>query len=103
MMIYACNHNKQIFSLIIVILVYVIMWSALCFSDREEPMLEERLPDLLPQLRPYQLRAVYWMLQQEKRTCEASDEKIQSELFAPFSVAVTFLEKHSRMFYNPFK
>ncbi|XP_039128220.1 LOW QUALITY PROTEIN: E3 ubiquitin-protein ligase SHPRH [Dioscorea cayenensis subsp. rotundata] len=70
--------------------------------SKEEPMLEERLPDLLPQLRPYQLRAVYWMLQQEKRTCETSDEKIQSELFAPFSVAVTFLEKHSRMFYNPF-
>ncbi|KAK3026816.1 hypothetical protein RJ639_041888 [Escallonia herrerae] len=34
--------------------------------SKEEPMLENEMPDLLPKLRPYQLRAAYWMVQREK-------------------------------------
>ncbi|KAJ0969712.1 hypothetical protein J5N97_022589 [Dioscorea zingiberensis] len=35
----------------------------------EEPVLEDRLPDLLAQLRPYQLHAAYWMLQTRTMDC----------------------------------
>ncbi|KAJ0985365.1 hypothetical protein J5N97_003721 [Dioscorea zingiberensis] len=41
----------------------------------KEPVLEDRLPDLLAQLRPYQLHAAYWMLQQEKRASETSENE----------------------------
>ncbi|KAJ4978047.1 hypothetical protein NE237_008827 [Protea cynaroides] len=71
--------------------------------SKEEPMLEDELPDLLPELRPYQRRAAYWMVQREKKASESMCEKDQNSNFcSPLSVPVDFLDTHMRMFYNPF-
>ncbi|KAK1270856.1 hypothetical protein QJS04_geneDACA005805 [Acorus gramineus] len=69
--------------------------------SKGEPILQDELPDLLPQLRPYQLRAAYWMVQRERGNSETSIEKIRSQSF-PFCVPVTFLGTHTEMYYNPF-
>ncbi|XP_055828610.1 uncharacterized protein LOC129896695 isoform X3 [Solanum dulcamara] len=45
--------------------------------SKEEPMLDDDLPGLLPKLRPYQRRAAYWMVQREKRN---SDDSLQSKI-----------------------
>lgn len=66
-------------------------------------MLDEKLPELLPCLRSYQLRAAYWMIQREKATDENSGQEGARQLSAPYSVPVVFLDKSSKMFYNPFK
>lgn len=71
--------------------------------DREEPMLEDEFPELLLQLRPYQRRAAYWMVQREKGTLKASVERTPNQFISPFCVPVDFLDRHSRMFYNPFR
>ncbi|XP_058110678.1 uncharacterized protein LOC131253624 isoform X2 [Magnolia sinica] len=70
--------------------------------SKGEPMLEDELPDLLPQLRPYQRRASYWMLQRERGTLEAPSKRNQDQFFSPLCVPMDFLDLHSRMFYNPF-
>ncbi|KAJ8624598.1 hypothetical protein MRB53_033128 [Persea americana] len=70
--------------------------------SKEEPMLEDEFPELLLQLRPYQRRAAYWMVQREKGTLKASVERTPNQLISPFCVPVDFLDRHSRMFYNPF-
>ncbi|WOK95874.1 hypothetical protein Cni_G04581 [Canna indica] len=70
--------------------------------SREEPMLDEELPDLLPCLRPYQRRAAYWMVQREKAANRTSDEKLPVQQSSPYSVPVVFLDESSKMFYNPF-
>ncbi|XP_008782680.2 E3 ubiquitin-protein ligase SHPRH isoform X1 [Phoenix dactylifera] len=70
--------------------------------SKEEQMLEDELPDLLPRLRPYQRRAAYWMVQREKGITKSSGNNIQYQLSSPCNVPVIFLDKNSRMFYNPF-
>ncbi|CAN6200289.1 unnamed protein product [Urochloa humidicola] len=60
--------------------------------------LEGDLPDLVPQLRPYQLRAAHWMVQREKGNT-ISQGYVNS---APYCVPIDFIHKNSRMFYNPF-
>jgi len=60
--------------------------------------LEVGLPDLVPQLRPYQLRAAHWMVQREKGNI-LHHEYVNS---APYCVPIDFIHKNSRMFYNPF-
>nr|TKW36527.1 hypothetical protein SEVIR_2G446300v2 [Setaria viridis] len=60
--------------------------------------LEGGLPDLIPQLRPYQLRAAHWMVQREKGNT-LHQEYVNS---APYCVPIDFIHKNSRMFYNPF-
>lgn len=62
-------------------------------------MLDNMPPDLIPQLRPYQRRAAYWMVHQEKRFSKTFEE---IAVFSPLCVPVTFLDRNSRMFYNPF-
>lgn len=69
---------------------------------RDEPMLEDELPELVPQLRPYQRRAAYWMIQRERGLLISSEKVIDNQFFSPFRVPVTFLDGNSRMFYNPF-
>ncbi|KAJ4793189.1 E3 ubiquitin-protein ligase SHPRH [Rhynchospora pubera] len=64
--------------------------------SREEPMLETKLTDLIPDLRPYQKRAAYWMVQREK------ENKLRDKLSTPYSVPIDFVNTYSRMFYNPF-
>ncbi|KAK9159338.1 hypothetical protein Scep_005912 [Stephania cephalantha] len=68
-----------------------------------EAELENELPDLLPDLRPYQRRAAYWMVSREKGASDCSGERRDHNLsYRPFSVPVDFLNRNSRMFYNPF-
>ncbi|XP_077216092.1 RING-finger, DEAD-like helicase, PHD and SNF2 domain-containing protein [Tasmannia lanceolata] len=68
--------------------------------SKDEPMLEDKYPDLLPQLRPYQRRAAYWMVQRERGTPEALGRTDQ--FYSPLCVTLDFLDMHSQMFYNPF-
>lgn len=70
---------------------------------RSAPMLDNDISDLLPVLRPYQRRAAFWMLQQEKRDSEDSGEEHRSQFFSPLCMPVTFLDSSSTMFYNPFR
>ncbi|XP_021309524.1 E3 ubiquitin-protein ligase SHPRH isoform X2 [Sorghum bicolor] len=60
--------------------------------------LKEDLPDLVPQLRPYQLRAAHWMVQREKGNTPHQGYANS----APYCVPIDFIHKNSRMFYNPF-
>ncbi|CAI0457309.1 unnamed protein product [Linum tenue] len=64
-----------------------------------EKMLEDELPDLLPVLRPYQRRAAFWMVHREK----GDGEEERSKSFSPLSLPVNFLDRCTRMFYNPFR
>lgn len=76
--------------------------SVYLFLIREEPVLDEELPDLLPCLRPYQRRAAYWMVQREKGATTLG-EKVAVQLSAPYSVPISFVDESPKMFYNPFK
>ncbi|KAF8397100.1 hypothetical protein HHK36_016007 [Tetracentron sinense] len=71
--------------------------------SKGEPILEDELPDLLPELRPYQLRAAYWMVQREKGSSGSLGERDEDQFFSPLCVPVDFLDTHSRMFFNPFR
>ncbi|CAO2820777.1 unnamed protein product [Amaranthus hypochondriacus] len=68
------------------------------------PMLDVELPDLVPELRPYQSRAACWMVQREKVALQDSSLEWEHSLFhSPLCVAMNFLDSCSRMFYNPFR
>lgn len=67
-----------------------------------DPMLEECIPDLLPDLRPYQRRAAYWMVRREKGEFETLHERGSGHFFSPLCLPVDFVDGSSRMFYNPF-
>ncbi|XP_015877624.2 uncharacterized protein LOC107414045 isoform X2 [Ziziphus jujuba] len=74
----------------------------LCFMkplNLQNAMLEEDLPDLLPELRPYQRRAAYWMVNREKGDLGSPNEL---QFFSPLCMPVKFLNISSNMFYNPF-
>lgn len=71
------------------------------FYCREEPMLDVHLPDLLPELRPYQRRAAYWMIQREKGASECSASE-RNQLVYPLCVPLNLIETSSTMYYNPF-
>ncbi|KAF5177516.1 RING-finger, DEAD-like helicase, PHD and SNF2 domain-containing protein [Thalictrum thalictroides] len=70
--------------------------------SKDAPMLEDELPDLLPELRPYQRRAAYWMVEREKGMPQRSDDMVQYDFHKPLCVPMNFLYSDSRMFYNPF-
>lgn len=59
-------------------------------------MLKDDIPDLLPELRPYQRRAAYWMVQREVKGEGGS-------IFSPLCMPVDFIDSCERMFYNPFR
>lgn len=63
-------------------------------------MLEEDLPDLLPELRPYQRRAAHWMVHREKGDLGSPNEL---QFFSPLCLPLEFLNTSSNMFYNPFR
>lgn len=66
------------------------------FMYREDPMLQYDMPDLCPELRPYQRRAAYWMVEKEKK-------REGGLLFSPLCMPVDFVDSCERMFYNPFR
>lgn len=70
--------------------------------SKENSMIEDEIPDLLPVLRPYQRRAAYWMVQREKGDSRSLDEWEKGMLSSPLCIPVDFLDTCSKMFFNPF-
>ncbi|XP_021758247.1 E3 ubiquitin-protein ligase SHPRH-like isoform X1 [Chenopodium quinoa] len=70
--------------------------------SKDCPMLDAELPDLLPELRPYQRRAACWMVQRERGALQDSVAWENNFYCPPMCVVVDFLESPSKMFYNPF-
>jgi E3 ubiquitin-protein ligase SHPRH len=70
---------------------------------RAEPMLEDDIPELLPELRPYQRRAAFWMVKREKLMEESQSESERNLFHSPLSVPVDFLDTRAKMFFNPFR
>ena len=66
-------------------------------------MLEDDLPDLLPELRPYQRRAAFWMVEQERKIAASQGERERNQFQSPLCVPVDFLDTSSKMFFNPFR
>ena len=93
--------KSMLYDSTILFLAFIDAFSLLLF-DRGAALLEGELPDLLPHLRPYQLRAANWMVEREKgnKTVSSPNEDVHP---APYCVPIDFISKKSRMFYNPFK
>lgn len=70
--------------------------------SKTDPLLEDDIPDLLPVLRPYQRRAAYWMVQQEKGDSGSFSNIQRNHFHFPLCIPVGFLDSSSKMFYNPF-
>ncbi|XP_030540542.1 E3 ubiquitin-protein ligase SHPRH [Rhodamnia argentea] len=70
--------------------------------SKADPMLGDKIPNLLPKLRPYQRRAAYWMVQREKGALGSSDTQGTSQLVSPLCMTVGFVDSGLKMFYNPF-
>lgn len=66
-------------------------------------MLQDDLPDLLPELRPYQRRAAYWMVHRERSALKLESERTTTQLHSPLCMPVGFIDTSSKMFYNPFR
>lgn len=64
-------------------------------------MLDVQLPDLLPELRPYQSRAAYWMIQREKGGSDSSGSE-RNQFVYPLCMPLNLVETSARMYYNPF-
>ncbi|KAH9308738.1 hypothetical protein KI387_036649 [Taxus chinensis] len=72
-------------------------------TSKEEPMLEVNFPELLPELRPYQRRASYWMVQRERgKIQDSTTESPRGNISNPLCVVVNSSNMHSKMYYNPF-
>lgn len=71
--------------------------------SKAEPMLEDDIPELLPKLRPYQLRAAFWMVEREKAVEESQGERERNQFHSPLCIPVDFLDTSSQMFFNPFR
>ncbi|XP_039855107.1 wiskott-Aldrich syndrome protein homolog 1-like isoform X4 [Panicum virgatum] len=71
---------------------------SLHWTNSNAEQMEVGLPNLVPQLRPYQLRAAHWMVQREKGNI-LHHEYVNS---TPYCVPIDFIHENSRMFYIPF-
>lgn len=72
-------------------------------------------PELIPELRPYQRRAAYWMVQREKGpvvidkslddsgSASTSWVKTTRRVEHPLWVPIDSLDGQSRFFYNPYR
>lgn len=70
---------------------------------RTDAMLEDDITDLLPELRPYQRRAAYWMVQRERGDPITLGDKEDNQFISPLSISIGFLDSASKMFFNPFR
>ncbi|PRQ59652.1 putative DNA helicase chromatin regulator PHD family [Rosa chinensis] len=70
--------------------------------SKADTMLQDVLPDLLPELKPYQRRAAYWMVQREKSDAQSLAQEATSQFMSPLCLPLQFLDRCSKMFYNPF-
>lgn len=70
--------------------------------SKADAMLQDDLPDLLPELKPYQRRAAYWMVRREKGDAESLAEEEKSQFISPLCLPLEFLDTSSKIFYNPF-
>lgn len=66
-------------------------------------MLGDDINDLLPELRPYQRRAAYWMVQRERGDPITVGDKEDNQFISPLSISVGFLDSATKMFFNPFR
>lgn len=66
-------------------------------------MIEDDIPELLPELRPYQRRAAFWMVKREKAMEERQGDIERNQFHSPLCVPVDFLDTGSKMFFNPFR
>ncbi|CAN8317715.1 unnamed protein product [Cochlearia groenlandica] len=70
--------------------------------SKTDAMLEDGISDLLPELRPYQRRAAYWMVQRERGDPITKGDREDDQFISPLSISVGFLDSVSKMFFNPF-
>ncbi|VVB02957.1 unnamed protein product [Arabis nemorensis] len=70
--------------------------------SKMDAILEDDITDLLPELRPYQRRAAYWMVQRERGDPITLGDKEDNQFISPLSVSVGFHDSASKMFFNPF-
>ncbi|RYR50160.1 hypothetical protein Ahy_A07g036739 isoform D [Arachis hypogaea] len=60
--------------------------------SKSEPMLEDDIPELLPELRPYQRRAAFWMVEREKQMEESQRERERIQFHSPLCMHLDFLD-----------
>ncbi|KAF8063114.1 hypothetical protein N665_1184s0003 [Sinapis alba] len=70
--------------------------------SKTDAMLEDDITDLLPELRPYQRRAAYWMVRRERGDPITLGDKEDNQFISPLSICIGFLDSASKMFFNPF-
>ncbi|XP_073129793.1 uncharacterized protein [Henckelia pumila] len=70
--------------------------------SKEAPMLDHHLPELLPELRPYQRRAAYWMVQRENGDCGCFGGNERRPIVTPLSMPLNLIDTCQRIYYNPF-
>ncbi|KAM3320366.1 hypothetical protein P3S67_007566 [Capsicum chacoense] len=61
--------------------------------SKEEPMLDDDLPGLLPKLRPYQRRAAYCMVQREKRNSDGSLQSKINHFISPLCMSLSLIDQ----------
>nr|XP_043631781.1 E3 ubiquitin-protein ligase SHPRH [Erigeron canadensis] len=65
-------------------------------------MLIDDMPELLPELRPYQRRAAFWMVQREKGALECFAGSEPSQFISPLCTPVDLVDSCSKIYYNSF-
>ena len=66
-------------------------------------MLIDDMPDLLPELRPYQKRAAFWMVQREKGALEHLSGSQHGQFVSPLCTPVDLVDSCRKIYYNSFR